>query len=215
MNRNVYILPVVCLAVLLVLSGCSNPADDVPEADVTSAEPVFAPQMGDAAAGGVAYAFTSESKITWVGSKVTGSHDGGFTTFSGGFINREDVPENTTGSIEIDIHSMWSDNDRLTGHLKSADFFDVETFPTSTFTLAKVQKTAEGYTVSGELLLHGVTKSISFPAKIAKNGDEITLSAEFFIKRFDFGIVYPGRADDLIRDEVVIKLDMKAVPSQS
>ena len=53
-------------------------------------------------------------------------------------------------------------------------------------------------------------KSISFPATITVEEDRVVAQAEFSIKRFDFGIVYKGRADDLIRDDVVIKLDLVA-----
>ena len=68
----------------------------------------------------------------------------------------------------------------------------------------------DGYSVTGTLDLHGVTKNISFPATIEVSDDGVRAQAEFVIKRFDFGIVYPGKADDLIRDEVVIRLDLQA-----
>jgi polyisoprenoid-binding protein YceI len=58
--------------------------------------------------------------------------------------------------------------------------------------------------------MHGVSKAVEFPAMIGKTGGEITLNAEFKIKRFDWGIVYKGQADNLIYDDVVIKLDLKA-----
>jgi len=110
------------------------------------------------------------------------------------------------------MESTWSDSDRLTGHLKNADFFDVPTFPTSTFVTTDIKKGTNGYDVTGNLTLHGETKSITFPADIQISDDQVKVSAEFFIKRFDFGIQYPGRANDLIRDEVVIRLDITAVP---
>ena len=69
------------------------------------------------------------------------------------------------------------------------------------------------FTVTGNLDLHGVTKSISFPASISVGEQEITATAEFSINRFDFGIVYPGMTDDLIREEVVISFDLKATPA--
>lgn len=112
--------------------------------------------------------------------------------------------------IEIDMESTWSDNGKLTGHLKNADFFDVPTFPTSSFALTSIEESADGHNITGDLTLHGVTKSISFAAKVGVSDSQVTLSAEFFIKRYDFDIVYKGKVDDLIRDEVVIKLDVKA-----
>ena len=67
------------------------------------------------------------------------------------------------------------------------------------------------HSITGNLTLHGVTKSIAFPAKvaIAENGG-VTFDTEFAINRKDFGIVYPGKTDDLIRDEVVLRLNVKA-----
>jgi polyisoprenoid-binding protein YceI len=58
--------------------------------------------------------------------------------------------------------------------------------------------------------LHGVKKTISFLATITVGADAVSGTAEFVINRKDFGIVYPGHTDDLIRDEVVLKLSLKA-----
>ncbi len=57
--------------------------------------------------------------------------------------------------------------------------------------------------------LHGVKKSITFPATIQVAPDSVSVTAEFAINRKDFGLVYAGKADDLIRDGVVIKLTIK------
>ena len=65
------------------------------------------------------------------------------------------------------------------------------------------------HTVTGNLELHGVKKSITFPATIQVTLDNAAVDAEFAIDRKDFGIVYAGKADDLIRDGVVIKLNLK------
>ena len=61
--------------------------------------------------------------------------------------------------------------------------------------------------------LHGVTKSITFPATIEVGPEQVMARAEFAIKRFDFNIEYKGKADDLIRDDVVIKFDLVAMPA--
>ena len=120
-----------------------------------------------------------------------------------------DSPEGATVSVTIDANSLWSDDERLTGHLKSADLFDVENHPTASFNSTAIAANDDGtYTLTGNLDLHGVTKQISFPATISLSESGFTANAEFSIKRFDFGIEYPGKADDLIRDEVLIKLDL-------
>jgi polyisoprenoid-binding protein YceI len=195
-------------AAMLVGLGCANPAEDKPEAVVEApvAEPA-APAAGDT------YVFAEGSSVSWVGSKVTGSHDGGFHTFSGEIVLVDGDPASSRVSVEIDTTSLWSDNEKLTNHLKSADFFEVETHPTATFTSTSITEAEEGYTLTGNLELHGVTKSITFPASITVEEGRITAAAEFFIQRFDFDIVYPGRPDDLIRDEVVIQLELVAEPA--
>jgi polyisoprenoid-binding protein YceI len=64
--------------------------------------------------------------------------------------------------------------------------------------------------VTGNLTLHGVTKAITFPATIRVTPTGFEVDAEFTINRKDFGIVYAGQQDDLIRDDVVIKLNIRA-----
>ena len=61
--------------------------------------------------------------------------------------------------------------------------------------------------------MHGVTKQISFPAKIQVADDAVEIAADFFINRFDFDSKYPGKANDLIRKEVVLKIKVRAAPA--
>ena len=111
----------------------------------------------------------------------------------------------------IQTESLWSDDDKLTEHLKNEDFFEVGTYPTSTFELTKAVKTGdEAYDISGNLKLHGETKNITFPVTAKRDGDTASFKAEFDINRKDFGINYKGMADNLIKDEVVIRLDFTA-----
>ncbi|MCP3979296.1 MAG: YceI family protein [bacterium] len=190
---------------LLGAVGCSNPASDKPEAVVS--EPVES-AAGDAE--GKAYTLDAESKVEFTGSKLTGSHDGGFSAFTGEITVVDGDPTASRVSVEIDTTSLFSDDDRLTNHLKGSDFFDVEKFAKASFESTEIVAADGGYTITGNLDLHGVEKSISFPATIDVAEDRVTARAEFFIQRFDFAIEYKGRADDLIRDEVVIRLDLIA-----
>ena len=199
------LIPVAAFAV--ALASCENPADNTADAAVKEAvEPAASATQG------VRYVLAPTSTIGFVGSKVTGSHEGGFKTLSGHF-NVDADDEVSGGTIVIDMDSTWSDADKLTEHLKSADFFDVPNHKESTFTVTSVEKTGEGaYNVSGNLKLRGTEKNITFPATATKDGDTVKVTAEFDIKRKDWGIVYAGKADDLIRDEVVIKFDLTATP---
>lgn len=211
--RRSTLVALACVAVAVAFAaGCGNPADGKAEAEVS--EPVAPAPAADAGTG-VTYALTDASKIEWTGSKITGKHDGGFRSFVGAIELVDGDPARSRVSIEIDTTSIWSDNDRLTGHLKGADFFSVEEFPTSTFESTAIVKTPEGdgYDVTGNLDLHGVTKSITFPATIVVGDGSVTTTAEFFIQRYDFGIEYKGKPDDLINDEVVIRFDLTAEPA--
>lgn len=201
-----YTKQIVIIATSLVFVACENPADATTDAKVGDTQ-----EVATAEAGSVTYTFTDASVINFVGSKITGSHEGGFKEFEGSFSVKDGTP--TGGSFTIDMNSTWSDNDKLTGHLKSPDFFDVAAFGESKFEVTSFSKTSETtYDVSGNLTMHGETKNITFPAEVSQSETEVKLNSKFDIKRKDWGIVYAGKPDDLIRNEVVIELDLTAVP---
>jgi len=191
---------------LATFAGCAaDPAADKPDAAV--AEPIPASPAAD---DGTMLSLNETSAIGWVGSKVTGSHEGGFKVFEGQVNLVDDDPTKSSVSITIDVSSMWSDNDDLTGHLLSPDFFDAATHPTATFESTSIAAAETGYVATGNLNLHGVEKSISFPVEITVTDGAVKILASFSIKRFDFGIEYTGPTDNLIRDEVAITLDLQA-----
>jgi len=97
--------------------------------------------------------------------------------------------------------------------MDSDDLFEVEPYPLAPFPSTKIESTDDGYLVTGNLAMHGVANSITFPAAIAVNGDTLTADAEFSINRKDWDINYPGKPNDLIRDEVVITFDINATKS--
>jgi polyisoprenoid-binding protein YceI len=197
----------------MLLASCGNPADETESAVVSDAVEVAASDVS-ATEGAVTYTLLPESEINFVGSKVTGSHDGGFKSFTGTFTVADGQLVGTGQQVTIDMDSIWSDNENLTGHLKNEDFFDVEKHPTSTFTLTGLEAAGESgqYNVSGNLTLIGNTKNLTFPATATVDGENVSIHAKFDINRKDWGVVYAGRADDLIRDEVVIELKLIAAP---
>ena len=71
-------------------------------------------------------------------------------------------------------------------------------------------KKGKQYEVTGNLSLHGATKAITFPATIRMEKKKVRAKADFSINRKDFGIVYPGKPDDLIRDGVRIQFLVEA-----
>lgn len=194
------------LIIPFAFAACDNPADQTADAKITGEV-----AKKQDAADGVKYIFTPDSQVLFTGSKVTGSHQGGFKSFTGHFTVKDGEPVGNDHKVMIDMTSTFSDDEKLTGHLKSPDFFDVEKFPRSTFDVTSVtKKDAAEYTVAGNFTLHGVTKNITFPASVSKDGETVKIHAKFDINRKDFGIVYPGKTDDLIRDEVVIELKLAA-----
>ncbi len=155
---------------------------------------------------------TSASKLEFYGAKQSGGHDGGFTNYAGEMSFDEN---GTIGKVkfEVDINSIYTDAEQLTEHLKSADFFEVETYPRATFESTEVVVATTDlnkYTVTGDMTIKGETKSITFPVEIAIVDGKMHTMAEFEINRFDYGIVYEGKADDLIKKEVLLKLNFVA-----
>jgi polyisoprenoid-binding protein YceI len=195
----------------LLLLACSNPAADKPRAVTSEAAPA-----ASTSAAGQRYVITPDnSKIEFVGSKVTGSHNGGIEKFEG-TVDYAGQPEKSRVRITLYLDSITTDTPDLTKHLKTADFFDVAKFPQATFESTEIKPGNESgatHTVTGNLNMHGVTKSISFPASINAAADAVVVDSTFSINRKDFGINYAGAADNLIRDEVVLKLKVRAVKS--
>ena len=220
MNKLAFLV----LTFAVFLTACEDPAANKPKAATTNSTTsstantptgnanTTAPKVETK---GTALALTAEnSKVEFTGSKVTGKHDGGFKAFTGTIDLVNAKAEESSVKVDIDTTSVYSDSEGLTGHLKSPDFFDVEKFPKANFTSTKIvadSTTGAGsYTITGDFDLHGQKKSITFPAKITVTDAEVAVESEFSINRKDFGIVYAGKTDDLIRDDVVIKLNLKS-----
>ncbi|MEO5915766.1 MAG: YceI family protein [Luteolibacter sp.] len=196
------------VAAPLAFVSCENPADKTTDAKVSGAVEKTASNES-----GTKYVFTPASQVNFIGSKVTKSHPGGFKSFTGYFTLKDGAPVGNDHKVVIDMKSAFADSEKLTGHLKSPDFFDVEKFPEATFDVTGFKKDSDTtYTVSGNFTLHGQTKNISFPTTVSQTGDTVKIDAKFDINRKDFGIVYAGMADDLIRDQVVIELKLEAKP---
>lgn len=201
-------LVITILAGLLVLSACSDPSTNKSKAVTGEAAAVTSPQ---AASRGQKYVITPQnSKIEFVASKVTGSHNGSFGDFSG------EVDFNGTQSrvnITIKSDSINTDTPDLTKHLKTADFFDVANFPEATFVSTAIKAGGDSgasHTVIGNLKMHGITKSVTFPATINVTPDVATVESTFSINRRDFNLNYPGAPNNAIRDNVVLTLHVRA-----
>lgn len=155
------------------------------------------------------------SKVSFIGKKVTGHHDGGFNKFTGKAI--VDGIELKQVEVTIDMNTIWTDDDKsdtpkLTGHLKSADFFDVENHKEARFISTSIEKGGDGgsHTITGNLTIRGKTKSITFPADVTLADGGLTATAKLKIDRQEWGVHFKGMKDNLIEDEVGLTLDISA-----
>jgi polyisoprenoid-binding protein YceI len=181
---------------------------------------------------------TTASKIEWIGTKVSGYHTGTIKIRSGDLSVKDSTI--TAGSFVFDMKSIVvsgppsvdsASSMKLQGHLRSADFFDVEKYPEGSFVITEVkpftgtvkdsadarQETISKYKVanpthmvSGNLTIKGITKNIEFPAQITISGNSVEAIAKFNIDRTQWNIVYPGKPDDLVRNEIHLGIALKA-----
>jgi polyisoprenoid-binding protein YceI len=206
------------LSFSIFLAACEDPAANKARAVTSNASTPAsnaAVAAQPASKSGETLPVTPEnSKVLFTGSKVTGKHEGGFNKFNGSINLVNGKPEESSVSVDIETPSVFTDTDDLTKHLQTGDFFESAKFPKASFASTKIvsdsAKGANNYTVTGDLELRGVKKSVTFPATIVVDNSNVSVKSEFSINRKDFGIVYAGKADDLIRDDVVIKLDLNA-----
>ncbi len=164
------------------------------------------------------------SKVGWVGKKVTGQHNGSIQVKSGQVeIQGQKV---TGGQFVIDMPSIRvldlqdpGANAKLTNHLKSDDFFSVQTYPESTFKISSVQDKGNNQVeVAGELTIKGITHPISFPATVSFEGGKVTAKGTAKIDRTKWNVRYgsgkffQGLGDKLIYDDFELSLDLVAKP---
>ena len=158
----------------------------------------------------------AESSLLWKGFKPTGSHNGTVKLTSGAMSVSNGVI--TAGEFVIDMNSL-ADADgstRLDGHLKSADFFDVEKYPTSKFVVTSSELKEGKVMVTGNLTIKDVTKSITIPATISEVEGVITFKSETFeLNRADFNVKYGSKSffdnlkDKFINDNMEMSFEVK------
>lgn len=202
------------LTFALAGTACDNdPVGDAPQ--VSAQAPVEKKSQAAQPAAEVVYELNSDnSDFNFVGAKITAKHPGSFEKLDGKITVVDGSVEKSSVEVNIDMASLSIEPKKLDGHLRSGDFFDIEKFPKAHFESTTIDKSEDGtYLVTGNLTLRGTKKSISFPAKISLGDDSVSVSAKFGINRKDFGIVYPGMPDDLIKDEVLI--DLRLDPKKS
>jgi polyisoprenoid-binding protein YceI len=149
-------------------------------------------------------------------SKVTGR----FADFAGTIQFDEADPQSSRVEVAIQASSIdTAEVDRDT-HLRSADFFEVETYPTLTFTSTSVKpRRGDAYDVIGDLTIHGVTRHVTLPvsylgrARDPWGNEKVGFEAELTINRKDFGLHWNAALETggfLVGDDVKVMLSIQA-----
>ncbi|TYA57531.1 YceI family protein [Formosa maritima] len=162
---------------------------------------------------------TDGSTIMWTGHKPTGSHNGTISLESGVLTMNNDVLESGTflinmNSINVmDIPVEDEKHAKLTGHLKSPDFFDVEKFPASAFEVTGIVTTEGKTMLSGNLKMKDTINNITIPVTITKNGDTLDITSETFtIDRSKWNVQYGSKSffdnlgDKFINDDIELQI---------
>ena len=203
----------------LFFASCGSP--DGTEATV--AEPTAA---AEAPAAATYQVDTQASNLEWKGSKVTGASHNGTVKLSNGELKVEGG-QLVGGNFTIDMTSLDNTDlqgkdgyDKLVGHLKSDDFFGVEAHPTATFEItgvaAKDGDANATHDISGNLTIKGITKNLTFPAKVNVDANSTSATASFYFDRSLYDVkfgstnFFENLGDNAINNEIELKVDLKA-----
>jgi polyisoprenoid-binding protein YceI len=208
-------------AMLMITVSCGGPQGE--RAKVAEAKAV-------ATAEGVTFTALESSVIEWIGTKPTGQHDGTIS-IQEGHVKVKDS-QITGGEMIIDMSSIVvlditdeAMNARLRGHLLSADFFEVETYPVAKFTFTSVEEYVGEQTgdfefthmVSGNLEMKEIVRNVTFPAMVFIGEDRMKASTDFFvINRADWNVKFGSRRffdnlmDNFIHDDISLKITFEA-----
>jgi len=154
----------------------------------------------------------THSKVSFTAATVIFDVDGEFGEFDVQIDGDPSKPETVKVEANIDVASLDTQNGKRDDHLKSPDFFDAAKYPKIRFTSIGVKAKGSQLTVKGNLTMHGKTKLVSIPFKVAKgkNGagvDTTTYKGKLTVNRNDFGIGTDSVAAKIsLEDEVDLKL---------
>ncbi|MBF0597050.1 YceI family protein [Faecalibacter rhinopitheci] len=203
----------------VALTSCGGNTDTVATSD--------AQETANSTEGAVSYVADSTAVINWKGGKtfddITKPEEGhwgvvklkeGNVTANNGVLESGKFVADFATFESKDLDADPETKAKLDGHLKSADFLDVEKFSTASFEITGVKALEGGdynTEISGNFDFRGVPKNITFKANVAVADDVITIkSEEFGINRKDFGITFTGGGGSIIKDEVLLQVDFSA-----
>lgn len=148
---------------------------------------------------------------------------GRFSDFAGAIAYNADAPETSSVTFTVQTASIDTNEPQRDTHLRSADFFEVERFPTMTFVSERIEKAgADAFIVHGDLTIRDVTKRIALPvaflgaAKDPWGNEKLGFEAEIALNRKDFGLTWNAVLETgsfLVGDEVKVSLSLQAAPA--
>ena len=150
-------------------------------------------------------------------SKVRGRFD----KFEGVIVTAED-PLASTVTASVDLSTINTGQEQRDAHIRSADFFEVEKYPTMTFTSTAIKAAEEGFVLEGDLTLKGVTRTVAFNLEVsgfgkdAYGGTRCGFSATTQINRMDYGVAFNGPIPGVpggvaVSEKVTINLEIEGV----
>lgn len=154
-------------------------------------------------------------------SKVRGRFD----KFEGSIVTGEN-PADSSVTVSVDASSINTNNEQRDGHIKSADFFEVEKHPSWTFASTAVRDIkGDGFLLDGNLTIKGVSKPVTFQVELngigpdAYGGTRVGFSAQTEINRRDFDVNFSGQIPGapqgvIVSDKVTVSLEIEAVLQQ-
>lgn len=155
-------------------------------------------------------------KIRHLVSNVTGRFD----AFGGKIMVDKDDMTRSSVEFTVEATSIDTDNENRDNHLRSADFFAVDSFPQWTFKSTKVEKTGENsLSVTGDFTMRGVTRSITVPVDVLgfapgmRGGTTAGFETSFKINRKDHGIVWNKALDAggfILGEDVQVTINIEA-----
>ena len=149
--------------------------------------------------------------------------EGRFNEVSGEVVAAEKFRDSKV-TATIPVKSIDTGIQQRDDHLRSADFFEVEKYPTMTYKMKSYSKAGDGYSAIGDLMLHGVTKEVTLTGNfngVTKDpwgNTRAGFTAEGKLNRKDFGMVWNKALDSgglVVGDEVWIKLDIECIKAKS
>ena len=145
---------------------------------------------------------------------------GVFEAFTGTITETDGTP--TAVTVDIDVSSLTTNNAQRDGHLRSADFFDVEQHPKASFTLTQLARSGDQVTATGNLTIKGVTQPVTLtgemggPAKDPWGNQKVSAELETTISRQAFGLTWNVALEAggvLVSDSVKLRIDVQAAPA--